>query len=66
MSDLLGLAEVADMLGVSKQRAHQIANDRHSGFPDAIAHLRATPVWREADVAEFVRMTRRTDLVHPE
>ena len=63
---LAGLAEVAEILGVSKQRAHQIVTNRYSGFPDAIAHLRATPVWREADVQEFARMTRRTDLVHPE
>jgi hypothetical protein len=38
--DLVGVAEVAELLGVSRQRVHQLIREQ-AGFPDPVAHLRA-------------------------
>lgn len=49
---VLGIAELADRLGVSKQRASQIA--RSSKFPKPYAELAAGPVWLEPNVLRFI------------
>jgi predicted DNA-binding transcriptional regulator AlpA len=49
--DLVGVAEVADMLGVSRQRVHQLATQQ--GFPDPIARLSAGLVWRRTDIKRW-------------
>lgn len=67
--DILGLAEVAAMLGVSKQLiGHWIARDAHS-FPRPVATLAATRIWDRAKVevwaaghAELLRRRRRDAL----
>jgi hypothetical protein len=51
MPDLVGLQEMATILGVRKQRAHQLARTRK--FPSPVARLAATPVWKKADVLLF-------------
>lgn len=58
MVELVGVAEVAEMLGVSKQRASQLSNE--AGFPVPVAILRATKVWRRIDIADYAKETRRT------
>ncbi|MBV9580073.1 MAG: hypothetical protein JO057_15910 [Chloroflexi bacterium] len=50
---LLGVAEVADALDVSKQRVTQLM--QAGSFPAPTARLRAGPIWRRASVAAFVR-----------
>jgi hypothetical protein len=50
--DLLGVAEVAELLGVTKQRASDLA--RSDDFPSPIATLRAGPIWRRSQLARFV------------
>ena len=50
--DLIGVAELADMLDVSKQRASELA--RQSTFPQPIAQLASGPVWLEPTVQRFV------------
>jgi hypothetical protein len=53
---LAGLAEVASLAGVSRQRAAQLAN--HPGFPEPVQRLAMGPVWREADVQKFLATPR--------
>jgi len=49
--DLAGVAEVATILGVSKQRVTQLRQT--AGFPSPVAILAAGPVWRTQDVADW-------------
>lgn len=57
MPPCVGVGEAAELLGVSKQRVHQLA--RTSSFPSPIFRLRATPVWRQADVLRFANHRAR-------
>lgn len=50
-SELAGLSESADMLGLSRQRIHQlIASD---SFPKPFVRLRATPVWLTSTIRAY-------------
>ena len=53
--ELVGVSEVAEVLGVSRQRVNEL--DRlaqrpttRNPFPEPIARLRAGPVWDKRDV----------------
>lgn len=48
----LGVAELAERLGVTPQRASQIT--RRADFPRPVAELRAGPFWVEAAVEAFI------------
>lgn len=54
---LAGLAEIASLAGVTRQRASQIA--AHPGFPKPVDRLAMGPVWREADVKAFLDAPRK-------
>jgi predicted DNA-binding transcriptional regulator AlpA len=47
-SNLVGLAEVAELFGVSKRTASRYAGRRD--FPLPVARLRAGPIWLEEEV----------------
>lgn len=49
--NLVGLHEVAEMLGVSRQRADQLARERD--FPKPVADIKAGRIWREADIEKW-------------
>ena len=49
--DLAGEAEVAEMLGVSRQRL-SVLRERPD-FPAPVVHLAAGPVWRKRDLTTF-------------
>lgn len=49
--ELVGVAEVAEMLGVTRQRASALQT--RSGFPTPVAVLRSGPVWRRGDLSTF-------------
>ncbi|HVE91413.1 MAG TPA: hypothetical protein VNE62_03790 [Actinomycetota bacterium] len=49
---LVGVSEIALMLGVSKQRASMFT--RRSDFPSPVAQLGAGPVWSGREVRNFV------------
>lgn len=49
---LVGVSEIAEQLGVSRQRASALQT--RSDFPAPAAVLRSGPVWYAADVATFV------------
>jgi predicted DNA-binding transcriptional regulator AlpA len=55
--DLVGVAEIADLLGVSRTRVSQLANS--PGFPEPAARLAAGPVWERAPIEQWARDTGR-------
>ena len=54
---LMGTAEIAKLLGVSRQRVSQLSHS--DGFPEPVARLAAGPVWQTADVERWARETGR-------
>jgi predicted DNA-binding transcriptional regulator AlpA len=54
--DLVGLAEVAAMLNTSRTQANRWT--RREDFPEPIARLRATPVWRADDVKAWAKQRK--------
>ncbi len=55
--ELLGVAEVAEALGVSKQRVSELASQE--SFPLPIARLRSGPIWQRSALARFMRAWNR-------
>lgn len=51
---LMGAAEVAKLLGVSRVRVHQIAA-ADPAFPDPVAELAAGRIWERAAIEEWAR-----------
>lgn len=56
--DVIGAAEIAVRLGLSRSRTNQIVRDGH-GFPQPIARLRIGRVWLAYDVEQWIREHRR-------
>lgn len=58
-SDLIGVAELSDLLGVTRSRVVQLR--ARDDFPRPVFRLRATPVWSRAEVNTWAdaRETRR-------
>lgn len=54
---LAGVAEIAALAGVSRPRAGEVSK-RHD-FPEPVARLAMGPVWREADVLEYLATPRK-------
>jgi predicted DNA-binding transcriptional regulator AlpA len=52
---LVGLAEVAQILGVTKRTATSYA--QRPDFPEPLKRLAATPVWLSEDVAAWAEQT---------
>ena len=57
-TQLVGLAEIAHALGVSRQSGHQIT--RRKGFPDPRAELAMGPVWEYPQIEEWARTQGKT------
>lgn len=55
--ELVGVAEVAQILKVSKQRASELA--RSPGFPKPFALLASGPVWKKGAVARHIGLWER-------
>jgi hypothetical protein len=55
--ELVGATEVADLLGVSRQRLHELRERKD--FPAPVAQLAAGPVWRKGDLTAFADGWRR-------
>jgi predicted DNA-binding transcriptional regulator AlpA len=51
------LVEIAELLGVTKQRAHQIAEEK--GFPAPLAEDVSGRVWSRNDVQTWAKAWRR-------
>jgi predicted DNA-binding transcriptional regulator AlpA len=54
---LVGLTEIADMLGVSRQYADRLV--RADGFPSPEAVITAGRIWQRSDVETWARATGR-------
>ena len=52
--DLVGIAETACMLGVSRQRVHQIAQ-MNPEFPKPVAELAAGRIWRRGEIEAWIQ-----------
>lgn len=57
-AELAGTAELAELLGVSKQRTSVLAA-KHPEFPAPLARLKSGPVWRMADLSTFAQGWQR-------
>ena len=51
--NLAGLAEVAEVLQVTRRHAIRLTSE--PDFPEPVARLRATPVWRRAAVERWAK-----------
>ena len=51
--DLVGGAEVAQLLGVSRQRVHEIVRTA-ADFPEPVAELAAGRIWQRSDVEAWM------------
>lgn len=49
--EYVGIAEIAELLGVSRQRVDQLQS--RQDFPAPVARLAAGPVWRKGDLSTF-------------
>ena len=58
---LVAMAELVDMLGVSKSWVVRLVKD--PGFPPPVQRLRVGQIWSHADVAAWAERTGRS--VHP-
>jgi len=58
MPELMSAAEIADLLGVTRQRVHQLRNT--NAFPAPLADLRGGAVWDAAAVRKFDSEWTRT------
>jgi chromosome partitioning protein len=52
--DLVGTAEVSEMLGVTKQTLGNW-RARNASFPSPVAELKSGPVWNRAEIAEWAK-----------
>ena len=55
--ELVGITEIAELLGTSRQRASELA--RSARFPRPLAELAAGPVWPKPWIARFVEEWER-------
>lgn len=56
---LVGIAEIAEMLGVSRQRVHKIVQT-HEDFPAPEADLTAGRIWKRSEVIQWAHANGRT------
>jgi len=49
---VVGTAEIARMLGVSRSRVHQLA--RRVDWPEPLDHLEAGAVWLRSDIERWI------------
>lgn len=54
--ELMGVAEIAVRLGVSRSRAAQVVKEK--GFPDPAARLLMGKIWAAADVEAWIAKHR--------
>ena len=53
-SELVGLHEVSELLGLSKPAVRYRASE-HMDFPEPLARLRSGPVWARDDIVSYAR-----------
>ena len=58
MPELVAVAEIAALLGVSTQRVYQII-DEDDSFPEPVDKLSVGRIWRRVDVEKWAKGTGR-------
>jgi hypothetical protein len=54
---MLNLSDIGRLLGVSRQRAAQLA--QHAGFPKPAGEMGRGKVWRKTDIEQWARASGR-------
>ncbi|MFJ9315739.1 helix-turn-helix transcriptional regulator [Pimelobacter simplex] len=54
---LMGIAEIAEHLGISRTRVHQLRSE--GALPEPYDSLAMGPVWLRADIEKWARETGR-------
>lgn len=57
---LVGVAEIAELLGISRQRVNAIAKT-HPDFPKPEIELAAGRIWKREDIERWAKDTGRID-----
>ena len=57
LPELVSRVEIAEMLGVTRQRVHQLVGQ--SDFPEPVSVLGVGMIWRREDVEDWMRRTGR-------
>ncbi len=57
MTELLGIAEIVELLGISRQRVHLLVD--RADFPKPLAELKSGRVWSRPDVESWARSDGR-------
>lgn len=55
--DMMGFHEVAEYLGISKQRVTMLR--KRPDFPEPVVVLRATPIWDARSISTYKMMRRK-------
>jgi predicted DNA-binding transcriptional regulator AlpA len=58
VDDIVGVAEIADRLGVERNTIHRW-RERHPDFPEPAAVLKGSLIWAWPDVAAWAKATGR-------
>jgi len=56
--ELVGAAEIAELLGISRQRVNALART-HDDFPRPVAELTAGRIWSKQDIDAWAKRTGR-------
>jgi len=64
VEDILGTSEVAEVLGVSKQRIHSLRQMKE--FPEPVVQLASTPLWDRKDVVSFLAIWKPWKVINNE
>ncbi len=59
VSDLVGVAEIAERLGLEEPRTVHSWRRRHPEFPEPVAKLKTALIWSWPDVEQWARSTGR-------
>lgn len=59
MPGAMGLSDVADFLGTSRQQVHRMRKEPSVGFPEPVATTSSGPIWWQGHVEEFATQWRR-------
>ena len=54
---LVGVAEIAELLNITRQRVNQLV--REDGFPKPEAELSAGRIWKRSDIEAWAKKTGR-------
>ena len=57
--DLVSRVEIADLLGVSQQRVHQLM--QREDFPAPLVELAIGQIWRRSTIERWAKQTGRLD-----